>query len=118
MGKDINLRSKEEQIEFVSKFGHYIQHINNPCLEVQLAAVNNNGFNIQHIKEPYLEAQLVAVNNDGISINYIKNPCYEVQLASIQDLTNVFKWHFQEIKPHITYPDLLELLELKILACE
>ena len=95
MNKDINLRSKEEQIELVTNYGWNIKYIKEPCYEVQLAAVNNNGLNIQ----------------------YIKTPWYEVQLAAIQEKTNKLKQHFKFIKQYITYPDLLELLELKILAC-
>ena len=92
---DYNLLSKQEQIEYVSKNAYTIQRIKNPCLEVQLAAVNKY----------------------GTSIQYIKEPCYEVQLAAIQEETNKVKEHFKYIREYITYPDLLELLEIKILAC-
>ena len=74
MGKDINLRSKKEQIELVME--------------------------------------------NSFIIKYINKPCYEVQLYAIQEETNKLKDDFEYIKKFITYPDLLELLELKILACE
>ena len=96
MDIDYNSLSKEEQLAVVSKNGYYIKYINNPCFEVQLAAVNQNGYNIE----------------------FIKDSCYEVQLVSIQEETNRLKYEFEFIKPYITYPDLIELIELKILACE
>ena len=97
MTQGINSKSKEEQIEFIKQnIGFIIGYIENPCLEVQLAAVNQDGYCIEHIN----------------------NPGYEVQLAAIQEKTNELKDHFEFIKPYITYPDLLELLEIKMLACE
>ena len=62
--------------------------------------------------------QIKSVSNNRHNIQLINNPCYEVQLAAIQEKTNKLKYHFEYIKKCITYPDLLELLELKILACE
>ena len=115
--KDINLLSKEDQIKILEIDAYGIQYINNPCLEIQLAAVSENGFNIRYIKTPGLEVQLTAVNKNGYSICYIKTPYYEVQLAAIQK-NIINKEYFEVIKEYITYPDLLELLELKMLACD
>ena len=64
------------------------------------------------------KGQLQLVTENGYYIKHIKNPCYEVQLAAIQDETNTLKCHFEYIKEYITHPDLLELLEFKILTCE
>ena len=114
---DINLLSKEEQIKIIHNNNEKIKDIKDPCLEVQLAAVNENGYSIKYIENPCLEVQLAAVNEDGHNINYINNPCYEVQLVAIQEETNIYKMNFEFIKQYITYPDLLELLELKILTC-
>ena len=118
MDIDYNSLSKEEQIEFVSKYSYNIQYINNQCYEVQLAAVNKNGYSIGYIKNPYLEIQLISINKNGHYIEHINNPCYEVQLAAIQEKTNKLKQDFEIIKQFITYPDLLELLEIKMLVCE
>ena len=94
--QDINLLLIESQIELIKYIPWKFKDIKNPCLEVQLAAVNEDGHNIKHIK----------------------NPCYEVQLAAIQYHTNVLsiKWYFDSINPYITYPDLLELIEIKLLC--
>ena len=118
MDIDYNSLSEEEQIDIVSKNGNYIKYINNPCLEVQLAAVMQYGVSIKYINNPCLEVQLVAVNENGHCIILIKDPGYEVQLSAIQNNLNINKNYFEFIKPYITYPDLLELLEIKILACE
>ncbi len=50
-------------------------------------------------------------------IVFIKNPSYEIQLAAIQNETAIYKKYFELIKKYITYSDLLELIELKILTC-
>ena len=107
---DINLKSKEEQIEFISK--NEIKY-----LEGQLSVVNYRVDNIKYIKTPCLEVQLAAVNKNGYSIVFIKNPSYEIQLAAIQNETAIYKKYFELIKKYITYSDLLELIELKILTC-
>ena len=116
MDKYINSLSKEEQIDAITKISNVIQYIKDPCLDIQLAAVNKFGYSIKYIKNPYLEVQLVAVRHHGINIQHIENPGYEVQQISIQQ--NYNKEYFEYIKPYITYPDLLELLELKILSAD
>ena len=62
--------------------------------------------------------KIESVSRNRYNIQLIKNPCYEVQLAAIQNVTNIKKEHFEYIKEYITHPDLLELLEFKILTCE
>ena len=126
--------------QYFIKYPHHIKYIKNPSLKLQLAVVNDNVWNIkyinipayetqilsvninddsiQFIKDPCLEVQLIAVNQNGHNIEFINNPCYEVQLAAIQEETNKLKEHFKYIREYITYPDLLELIEIKILACE
>ncbi len=64
------------------------------------------------------EEQIKFISKYSYDIQYIKNPCYEVQLVAIQEETNIYKMNFEFIKQYITYPDLLELLELKILNCK
>ena len=94
--EDINLLSEEEQIEIIKDELWKIKYIKNPSLGVQLTTININSY----------------------AIRYIKDPWYEVQLAAIQQNHNYTKQELRFIKRSITYPDLLELLELKILACE
>ena len=64
------------------------------------------------------KVQLQLVTENGYYIKFIKNPDYDVQLVAIQEETNIKKEHFEYIKKYITHPDLLELLEFKILTCE
>ena len=106
------------RLNLVSKDGTYIKYIIDPSLELQLESVNQNGYNIQAINNPCYEVQLAAVNKNSSVICHIKDPDYNIQLAAIQNKNNYAKWHFEFIKEYITYQDLLELLELKIINCE
>ena len=92
-------------------------NINSLSEDEQLEIIKDEPLMVHYIKNQSLKVQLATVNSDGLCIKYIKNPSYEVQLAAIQDKTNYKKYHFEYIKPYITYPDLLELLELKLLSC-
>ena len=116
--KYIKPQSLEFQLAIVNNNNRNIQYITNPYLETQLRSVNDNIWNIEFIKNPYLEVQLMVINRNGYCIILIKDPGYEVQLSAIQNNLNINKNYFKFIKSYITYPDLLELIELKILACE
>ena len=73
---------------------------------------------IPYIKRVSINMQISIINENNYAIVYFKKPCYQVQLIAIQNIVDFKKYKFEYIKKYITYPDLLELLEFKILACE
>ena len=64
------------------------------------------------------EKEIEFISKNGCNIEFIENPCYDLQLAAIQQNHNYTKQELRFIKRSITYQDLIELLELKILDCE
>ena len=64
------------------------------------------------------EHQIEMVSKYSYMLPYLNSEDYDIQLAAIQSCYPTKKEHFKHIKNYITYPDLLELLELKMLVCD
>ena len=70
------------------------------------------------VKSLSKEHQIKMVSKYSYMISYLNSEDYDIQLAAIQSIYSSKKEDYITIKSYITHPELLELLELKMLACD
>ena len=83
---NLDVLSKEQQMEIIKNDARYIRKISNPDEELyQLIEIMNDASSIKDIKNPSEKLQLDAVKIYGRAIRYIDNPSEEVQLVAMEE---------------------------------